>query len=400
MMQRMNPSINLLSDLIQKLQQRKDAPFDRRAFVGFDGFVNTTRRAVKTRENVSTVYFKTKAEFSKQISSTPAGCPNEIELITEKIKPGGNAPNLADTLSHLGVSTVCVGCFGVPEIHPAFAGLKRHTHIISLLNPGFRDTIEFEDGEITLSDLSAFSRYDWQYVKKTWGVEKIEKTVHVSQLLAFVDWVNLPHASDIWDGILHDIIKPSGRRDFLFYFDLCDPAQKSTQEIDEVLDLMSCFSPYGKVTLSINESETLKIWAAINGVDINLLDSKNKIPRVVDAGAYIHKAMNIDYLLVHTRDQTIVYYQHDTIELENRLVRKPQVLTGGGDNLNAGYCLGLMYELSLPHCVMLGMAASGAYLQNGTSPDLNAVLNYLHLWMNELNVKAEDANVVSVDSPS
>jgi sugar/nucleoside kinase (ribokinase family) len=396
----MNPSINLLSDLIQELQQRKDAPFERHAFVGFDGFVETIKRAVKKKENDGNVFFKTQAEFAERISSMNAGCLNEIELITEKIKPGGNASNLANTLSHVGVATVCAGCFGVPEIHPAFAALTRHTHIINVMNPGTRDIIKFEDGEIVLSDLSAFNDYDWRYIKKTWGLEKIEKTVQASQLLAFVDWVNLPHASDIWDGILHDIIKPSGRRDFLFYFDLCDPAQKSTQEIDEVLDLMSCFSPYGKVTLSINENETLKIWAAINGVDIDLIDSKSKIPRVVDAGAYIHKAMNIDYLLVHTTDQTIVYYQHDTIELENRLVRKPQVLTGGGDNLNAGYCLGLMYGLPLPQCVILGIATSGAYIQNGTSPDLNAVLNYLHVWMKELNVKAEDPNVVSVNTPS
>ncbi|WP_276370751.1 hypothetical protein [Chryseolinea sp. H1M3-3] len=396
----MNPSINLLSDLIRELQQRKDASFDSHAFVGFDGFVETLKRAVRKKENGGKVYFKTQAEFSKRVASMNAGCLNEIELITERIKPGGNAPNLADTLSHLGVSTVCAGSFGIPEIHPAFSELTRHTHIINVMNPGRRDIIEFEDGEIILSDLSAFNDYDWPSIKKTWGLEKIEKTVQASQLLAFVDWVNLPHASDIWDGILHDIIKPSGRRDFLFYFDLCDPAQKSTQEIDEVLDLMSCFSPYGKVTLSINESETLKIWAAINGVDINLLDAKSKIPRVIDAGAYIHKAMNIDYLLVHTRDQTIVYYRNDTIELENRLVRKPQVLTGGGDNLNAGYCLGLLYGLSLPQCVMLGMATSGAYIQNGISPDLNAVLNYLHVWMKELNVKAEDSTVVSVNSPT
>lgn len=37
--------------------------------------------------------------------------------------------------------------------------------------------------------------------------------------LAFIDWANLPYASNIWDGILHNIVKPSGCRDLLFFFD-------------------------------------------------------------------------------------------------------------------------------------------------------------------------------------
>src|SRR5688572_28661871 len=48
---------------------------------------------------------------------------------------------------------------------------------------------------------------------------------------------------------------------------------------------------------------------------------------------------------------------------------KPKVLTGGGDNLN-GYCLGLLFGFSLQQCILLGMAVSGAYIQNGTSPDI------------------------------
>jgi hypothetical protein len=213
-----------------------------------------------------------------------------------------------------------------------------------------------------------------------------------------VDWVNLPHASDIWEGILQDVVKPSGRRDFLFLFDLCDPSKKTTEEIDEVLDLMSCFSPYGKVTLGLNENETLKIWAAINGVDLNLMDPKNKIPPVRVAGDYVHKAMNIDYLLVHPIDRTILYHQHETFEMEGRLVLNPKVLTGGGDNLNAGYCLGLLYDLSLPHCLLLGMAASGAYIQNGISPDMNDLLQYIRTWMDDLTVKSKEPQYVSADA--
>lgn len=256
-------------------------------------------------------------------------------------------------------------------------------NVISVLNPGESDAIEFEDGKIIFSELSVFDYYDWQYIKKKTDMEKLKKAVIESDLLVFVDWANLPHASDIWEGILADTIKPSGRKDFLFLFDLCDPSKKTTEAIDEVLDLMSCFSFYGKVTLGLNENETLKIWSAINGCN-----EKSKLPPVAEAGDFLYKTMNIDCLLVHPIDRTIAFHHRDILELQGRLVTKPKVLTGGRDNLNAGYCLGLLSGFSLQQCMILGIAASGAYIQNGTSPDMAAIIDYLGVWISELQVKS------------
>ena len=386
-------TISLLSELQQELQRRKDSPLDKHVFVGFDGFVDSIKKAVKQKQNTKTIYFKTLAEFSHRIDEA-TGKSGQVEMVTQKIKLGGNAPIFSNTLGRLGVSSFCVGSLGYPVKHQAFSDMHHRCQAISVLNPGHSDAIEFEDGKIIFSELSVFDSYDWAYIKKTIGLDKIRKIIDGCQLLAFVDWVNLPHASDIWEGILQDVIKPSVKRDFLFLFDLCDPSKKTTEQIDEVLDLMSCFSPFGKVTLGLNENETLKIWAAINGVDLDLMDAKTKIPPVRVAGDYVHKAMNIDYLLVHPIDRTILYHQHDTYELQGRLVMKPKVLTGGGDNLNAGYCLGLLYDLSLPQCLVLGMAASGAYIQNGFSPSIPDILNYLRQWIAELDIKGEETEPV------
>ncbi len=254
--------------------------------------------------------------------------------------------------------------------------------VISVLDAGESDAIEFEDGKMIFSELSVFDHYNWQHIINTVGIEKLRKVIMDCDLLAFVDWVNLPHASDIWEGVLNDIIKPSGKEDFLFLFDLCDPSKKTPEEIDEVLDLMSCFSAYGKVTLGLNENETLKIWAAING-----REEKNKMPPVEEAGDLLYKAMKIDCLLVHPIDRTIVYHQDKTLALHGRLVTEPKVLTGGGDNLNAGYCLGLLSGFSLPQCMLLGMATSGVYIQNGASPEITDIIDYLSIWIEDLQAK-------------
>ncbi|GAA0190983.1 hypothetical protein GCM10009122_53080 [Fulvivirga kasyanovii] len=380
----MDTSVALLSELRECLGEEGKLSMTKHVFVGFDGFVDKIKKAVKQKNKLDTVYYNTLNEFSERIDAA-SGKSGQVEMVTEKIKLGGNAPILADTLGKLGVQSTCLGSMGYPKIHEVFGQMDEKCRLISVLNPGESDAIEFDDGKMIFSELSVYDKYDWEYIRNTVDLDEIRQAVRESNLIAFVNWVNLPHASDIWTGMLNDLIKPSGKKDFLFLFDLSDPSKKSAEEIDEVLGLMSSFFPYGKVTLGINENEALKIWAAINRVDLSQPGAKSKLPAVQEAGRQIYQVMNIDYLLIHPVDRTILFHQGDVLEMPGRLVTEPKVLTGGGDNLNAGYCVGLMSGFSLPLCMLLGMAASGAYIQNGKSPDVRDIKDYIGIWIDELS---------------
>ncbi len=369
----------LLGELLQQLKTQNKAPLVKNVFVGFDGFIDNIKKAVKQRHEQDVVYYDTLEEFAERISQAK-GKSGQVEFITKKIKAGGNAPILAHALGKLGVASYCAGSMGHPTLHPVFSAMNSNCKKISLLNPGESDAVEFNDGKMIFSELSAFENYNWNYIKTSAMVSEIRKAVMSSTLLAFVDWVNLPLASNIWDGVLHDIIKPSGRKDFIFLFDLCDPSKKTVQQIDDVLDLISCFSPYGNVTLGLNENETLKIWCAIHGVDATNPLEKSKVPTVEVAGDSVFKSMNIDCLLVHPIDRVVAYRKNQVLELQGRLVTNPKVLTGGGDNLNAGYCLGLLRELPFEQCIILGIAASGSYIENGESSDIAAIIKYIETW--------------------
>jgi hypothetical protein len=381
----MNTSISALSELQKLLRSSQHtSATQKKVFVGFDGFVDKIKRAVKEKQNTRTVYFETIRDFSSRILLA-CGKSGQIQMDTQRIKFGGNAPILANTLGRLGIQTYCLGSMGYPQKHEIFSGMNPLSEAISVLDPGLSDAIEFGDGKLIFSELEVFDQYTWQHIVNIAGIDKISRAISESTLLAFVDWANLPHASNIWEGILEDIIKPSKRRDFLFFFDLCDPSKKTTEQIDEVLDLVSAFSGYGKVTLGLNENETLKIYAALRGIDFSA--GSPDIPAVRQAGDALYKSMNIDALLVHPIDRCILFQQNETVELEGRLVTKPKVLTGGGDNLNAGYCFGLLSDFSSPQCMLLGMAASGAYIENGVSADLQGIIQYLDVWMVELGLR-------------
>lgn len=375
----------LLLQLSQKLRELSNSPVTKKAFVGFDGFVDFIKKAVKQRRSNETLYYDTLTEFSERIRQA-TGKSGQVELITKKIKLGGNAPILSNALGKLGVTSYCAGSMGYPKLHHVFSSMNERCKIISLQDPGESHAIEFSDGKLILSELSVFHGFNWNYINNSPEIHQIRRSIMECSLVAFVDWANLSLASNIWDGVLHDIIKPSGRKNFHFFFDLADPSKKTVQQIDEVLDLISSFSHYGKVTLGLNENETIKIWCAIHGVDATKESEKSKIPALREVGDGVFKAMTIDCLLVHPVDRAIVFRKKETVEFPGRLVPAPKVLTGGGDNLNAGFCLGVLYELPIDLCVLLGMAASGAYIQNGESPDIAAIIDYMDVWRHEIGV--------------
>jgi len=378
----METSIAALKELQHKLRAIKRDGEEKKVFVGFDGFVDKIKKAVQEKRDFSTLYFNTMKDFAERITYA-SGKSGQIETEVQEIKFGGNGPIMANTLAQMGVHSVCIGSLGYPVHHPVFSKLDPKVEVISVLEPGLSDAVEFSDGKIIFSELKVFEQYNWKHIRHTVSMEVIKKAVKESALLAFVDWANLPHASDLWQGMLHDVIMPSGRKNFIFLFDLCDPSKKTTEQIDEVLDVISCFSHYGRVILGLNENEALKIWSALNGIDPQKADER-KIPSVIKAGDCIYKTMNIDSLLVHPIDRTLLFQKHATLEMMGRFVTKPKVLTGGGDNLNAGFCLGLLHGLSMPQCLLLGMAASGSYIENGANPNLESLIAYIDTWMLDL----------------
>lgn len=359
-------------------------------FVGFDGFVDKIQKAVKKKKDGQNIFFNSIEEFSKHLGSL-SGKSGQIELVTTRTKAGGNAPILSAALAELNIKSFCIGAMGFPSVGPLFQGLTPMSEISSINSPGNSQAIEFNDGKIILSDLSSFTNYDWGYVKKNAGLDNLRNTIELCNVVALVDWSNLPNATNIWQGLLDDVIKVGTQSDFCFLFDLCDPSKKDAAEINEILKLISSFTPYGKVTLALNENETRKIGMALNHNE----GDQDGSSQLADIGRFIYDSMEIDTLLIHPIDRALAFQKNQIIELRGRLVKEPKVQTGGGDNFNAGYCLGLLTGMSIDQCMLLSIVTAGVYVQNGKSPSVNDLIHYLNNWEMEIE-KHEDLNAVAV----
>ncbi len=363
-----------LNELVLRLEHLDQSQARKKVITGFDGFIDRIKRPVSSRKGDTVEMFRTIEEFAERLKAA-AGKSCQVEMVTQKAKAGGNAPILAETLSRAGVTCLCIGAMGYPDLHEVFTSPERTYRVISLLKPGKSDAIEFEDGKIIFSDLSVFDHYNWKYVRMTAGIEVLRREADETDLFVFADWANLPHAADIWQGMLDDVIRPAGRTDRHFLFDLCDPTRKTDYQIKKVLDLISLFSDFGKVTLGLNENETLRIFNQLYGSDAEDIRL---------AGGRIFSNMTIETMVVHPTDRCILFGREGVTELPGFVVKEPRVLTGGGDNLNAGYCLGLLIGLGPVQAAILGMASAGAYIRNGFAPGSHDICAYLKQWSRSL----------------
>lgn len=370
----------LVKETRRELNKRVTKIAGQKAFVGLDGYVDLIQRAVKTQSADGPVFFSTIAAFSSHLAGA-AGKSAQIELITQETKLGGNAPIMAHALGTLGIKTTCLGNFGEASMHPVFEEIDDSVIMLSLGDPAMTNALEFDDGKLILSEVGPFKALDWDFVKSVASLERIKSAIDVSGLVALVDWCNLPNSTQIWQGMAEEVLPALQEKERHFFFDIADPSRRSDKEIMHALQVIGRFRPYGKVTLGLNENETEKLSSCLRRINGEADEPGQPI---TTKGKYIFLHTELSHLLIHPTDRSICISDHATIELQGRIVDNPKISTGGGDNFNAGFCLGQLIGVELAESMVLGMANSGSYVQNGQSSSLQDLDQYLKLWTNEI----------------
>ncbi|GAB2583071.1 hypothetical protein [Spirosoma areae] len=373
---------NSLQSLISRLETVEPSA---RAFVGFDGYMDRIQKVVRSKSPTGSQYFDTIDEVA-DLMHTLAGKSGQIEIVTLATKIGGNAPILANALAALGIPNCCVG----PLDDPIFEQMHTRCERVSLGPPATTNALEFSDGKIMLSEVAPFELLRWTYLAEQIGLERLRQQYVDSQLLAFVDWANLPHGNELWRGYLTNIVQttPVAATPH-FLFDLCDPTKRSAEEVVDCLDIVAAYAPYGSVTLGMNENEARRIYLALNGHSPADAVRLAQTPDLSTIATCIRQQMGrsagaVPAVLIHPTASSLVATESGIEQQTGRLVPIPKVLTGAGDNLNAGYCWGLLNGFGATDCLLLGMAASGAYIQNGYSPTVADLIAYLDNWQHEI----------------
>ena len=360
--------IDAIPGIISRLDQIEIS--DKTAFLGFDACIDNIVRVVMERsENDGTEYFADSNQFSEfllKLDNKSCG----LELQTKLSKIGGNMVITANALGNLGIHTECIGTFGMPDILPVFRTMSANCTLHTIADTITATALEFVNSKIIMFDPGPYNNLTWEGIKEIIGVEKIKEMLSGKQLISFVNWSEIENSNQIWKGILDDILPAIDLKESrpFFFTDFSDCSRKSKIEIQTALILLGRFRNYFKVSLSLNQNEAALIAAAY--------DLKNHIPDE-DFIKTLFRLCNTDVLVIHRVNDAIAYNGTTIEQCDTFFCKEPKILTGGGDNFNAGYCYSLFKEFDLFQSLLVANAVSGSYVKTGISPDAENLKEFL-----------------------
>ena len=260
----------------------------------------------------------------------------------------------------------------------------------------FFSRLAVSDDWQTENDSSDEEANSWSSIKNESIVEELKTLFSCSSIVQFADWAGVDGASDCWEGIFHEVIKPLDKRDFKFVFRLGDISKRSLSEVDEILGIIGGYSSYGRVTLVLDHNEADKLWSKLNGIAYDITVSGARLQEARERQLHIFKAMNIDSLIVLYANRTILFSREQQSQFDGRAFENLYVpLPGHGrDCFDAGYRMGLLLQLNTPHCIALGQAVSGAFGRNESWPRAEVLLTYIKDWMAEMSSDSYSTSLI------
>ncbi|MEO5890610.1 MAG: PfkB family carbohydrate kinase [Ferruginibacter sp.] len=360
--------IALLPGLLRK---QAAVPGTKKITAGFDGFVDAIVKVIKNKpEKKRPSFFNTKKEFGNYIIDK-AGTSFSLELEELTTKQGGNMPIMANALGRLGIGVNCIGALGYPQLHPAFKDMSANCSLHSFADPGISTAVEFNDGKIILGQMNTLNNAGWQNIKDRIGMRTLTDLYKKSDLLCIVNWAEIDTSSEIWQGLLEEILPTykSPVQKQTAFFDLSDCSKRSPRSISGMLGQLSKFSRFTNVILGLNQNEARLIYQVLY---------KNTTEKgLAFLGEKIFDKLAIDTLVLHSSKEAIAINKEAWYTCKSFFVKKPTISTGAGDNFNAGFCAARLMELNMESTLIFAGAVAGIYTRTGRSPELTDVINFL-----------------------
>lgn len=333
--------------------------------LGFDGFIDVIVRPIASRATAQGVSYHPTLDAFGQFISSRSGRSASVELETQSERIGGNMPNTAAAFKALGIQITCLGALGYPEVHPLFQAAFTPAEVLSVADPGHCFAFEFEDGKLMCALNQSINDLDWACIQRHVDMAALIQRAAQCDLIALLNWSELPHSQSMWQGMLDQVLTGL-RPDQWLFFDLSDGSRKQPAEIREALAFIEQVSRRARVALSLNENEASQVSAALFGAT----DCSEA------TGAKLRDALGCEIVVFHQRQATLSFAAHETHRFPNHMVERPNISTGGGDNFNAGFCVGLLAGLSLPQATILGSLCGSYYVEHARCASVEAIASY------------------------
>lgn len=348
----------------QALRNREKEIAAKRLTVGFDGCVDTIVRPLSQTASAhqpacAFPTIRSLGEFL--ISKAEMSCSIELQTLARQL--GGNLPYLSRAAGGLGLSVTCVGMLGEADgADPLFADMP--CLLYPFAAPMQSTCMEFTDGKVFFAPDYPLKENVWHRVLRATD-NKAPEMFREADLLALVNWSELPFAHELWTKTLESMGETRPSKDRFAFFDLCDISRRSVGECDAVLRIIGGFTQYRTTILSLNENEALLAGD-------RLLDGESKLQPIASG---IRSKYNIDEVIIHTLHETLLATSRGIALQPTYFVSQPVISTGAGDNFNAASCFGAVMGLNDEDRVDLANTFAHFYVSNGRCASLGELLN-------------------------
>lgn len=289
----------------------------------------------------------------------------------------GSGPGSPRRLDALGVS------------EEELPGILRLLGIRSLSLSAHHDLRVLAALEVEIPANAVGRQLQWSDLRQAPIIAELQALFRHCRTVAFADWSVLGGASELWDGLLVDVIKPLGRQDLEFIFYLGDSQQKLSFQVDEALDIISDFAKYGQVTFALDEGEALKLWMVLNGVQATAPLLTQGYPDRKKKFFSIFRMMRITRLLIYSaHDVLLLTNQQQFVLARHKVSASIELGPAARQDFVAGFSLGVLLRLDIAHCITLGLIVFGSAGEHQAAPKRQDLLTYIDQWMNELQQPA------------
>lgn len=338
-------------------------------FLGFDGFVDQILKPIKTKAEEEVIPFRAMTEFSDYIhGKSGKSCSIDLQMLQEKI--GGNMPIVANALGNLGCQAVCVGAMGYPEVNSIFHNMSANCKLISVSNPGYCNSLEFDDGKLMMATNTGVDCLDYEKIISSVDEETLISYFNGCDAAAFLNWGEMIRSNDIWEKILTQIMP---RCNFItkkiMMVDFSDFSKRNSSEVHKMIELLNGYERYFNITISLNKNE-LDLLSDYLGIDkgCDQLDDQIKT---------LSEHLTCHNFVVHLLESSKYVKDGEVYTITKEVIIDPKIITGGGDNFNAGLLYGLLSGLDINRAIQMGSALSCLYVKNGRDVNVAELMDYM-----------------------
>jgi bifunctional ADP-heptose synthase (sugar kinase/adenylyltransferase) len=361
------PDTGVLIALADKLRSLKSAQPLGTALIGFDGYIDRVVR-LKKNQMEPPDFFEYIGDFARHIQEQPGSSQDiAIKWISEKI--GGNGPLMAESLVAKNIIVSCIGAFGYPEINSGFDELAKKAALFSVEQNAFTLALEFNDAKIMLAETEMLDRIDWKRLTSVLGEEKLFALIHEADIVGFTNWSGLSKSNNLLEGIISLLSGSPKDKKRLCFFDLADPSGKSAEQFKDLFRLMEKLSPWFTIILGLNRKETVFVYNHFFNCRVKSFDETMAIK--------LAEAMALEEVVIHGAGLAVAADKKNYKTIRGITIQPPVILTGAGDNFNAGYCLGKLCGLDITSCLYLADICASLYVRQGFSADIDAIIMYI-----------------------